>query len=45
MLIIAPGGNNRDLFDSCIPRTWKIANVSPVPKNNDLSFPSNLLAK
>ena len=24
-----------------MPQTWKIDNVSPVPKNNDLSFPSS----
>ena len=32
---------NQSLANSCIPRTWKIANVSPVPKNNDLSLPSS----
>ena len=32
---------NQSLTNNCIPQSWKITNVSPVPKNDDLSFPSS----
>ena len=32
---------NESLTKSCIPQAWKIANVSPIAKNDDPSLPSN----